>query len=173
MSPTSVRSVWLIPRAEDTARLKRTMDDIADKQKGPQFQPHSSIGSLTSSRPNLSDVFGTISELDLVPIEIDRTDSFTMSLFIRFEMSKALSELRQTLEGADSFKARRVFDPHLSLCYGPPPEAYASIAKPAELLDQPIRFDQIWMMDIEVPVVSHAQVRKWRKVGSLALSAGV
>ncbi|MEL6861058.1 MAG: hypothetical protein AAGL11_04410 [Pseudomonadota bacterium] len=170
MSPQKVTSIWLVPNSEDGARIKHISDQLADAQKGARFQPHITLGSLTTSEPDLNAMFGAAPAVELKPIEIDRTDTFTMALFIRLEISPQLAELRAALESAKGFRASRTFDPHVSLCYGSPPEHLGLSVHFSELLDHPVRFNQIWAMEINVPVETHANVRTWRKIASIELN---
>lgn len=169
MSRDSVSSIWLVPCAEDTARLKSVVDDIAAAQNGVSFQPHLTLGSLETQTPHLARIHEAAQALSLNPIEIDGTSVFTTSLFIRFETSPELARLRSSLEQDQAFRASRAFDPHLSLCYGPPPKPFDDHARYASLLTRPIWFDQLWAMEIELPVSSHDDVASWRVIDTCQL----
>ncbi len=171
MTRQKLTTIWLVPSDADHARIRQTTDKLADAQRGARFQPHMTLGSLQSFEPDLNSMFGSAQALDLTPIEIDRTELFTMSLFVRFELSAKLADLRAALEAVPGFRASRTFDPHVSLCYGAPPELPEIDALYSGILDRPIRFNRIWATEIEVPVETYADIRMWRKRTSIELPA--
>lgn len=170
MTRQKLTTIWLVPSAEDDARIRRITDELADAQKGARYQPHMTLGSLQSFDPDLNSILGSAQALELTPIEIDRTDAFTMSLFVRFGLSPKLANLRAVLEAVPGFRASRAFDPHVSLCYGAPPELPEIDTLFSGILDRPIRFNRIWATEIEVPVETYAHIRTWRKRTSIELT---
>lgn len=169
MTVTTVSSIWLVPSAADTERLQPIIHEIAAQQGGVSFQPHLTLGSLHTRTPDLPGLSRQLSALHLMPVEIDATNIFTTALFIRFETSTEIKRLRTELERQESFRASRVFDPHMSLCYGPPPPGLDDLERYSELLSQPILFDQVCAVKITVPVVSYDDVRAWHIIEKCAL----
>ena len=164
MKEDIVSSIWLVPSAADTERFQLIIDEIASLQGGVSFQPHLTLGSLLTRTPDLRGLSREMSAMQLTPLEIDATSIFTTALFIRFDRSAEINRLRAELERHESFRASRVFDPHMSLCYGPPPPGLDGRKLYSGLLSDPILFDQVWAVEIGLPVVSHEDVRSWRVI---------
>lgn len=157
---------WLVPCAADATRFQSVIDAIAADQNAPSFSPHLTLGAVRGDPPRIDRVLDALAGLTLEPKEIDQTDQFTMSLFIRFRTSPALMAGRQALESVPGFRLGRTFDPHLSLCYGSPVDRVSMDNEIAALLDHPVRFDRLVAMHIPLPVETHDDVRKWREVAS-------
>jgi len=157
---------WLVPCAADAARFQAIIDALAANQGGPSFKPHMTLGAVRGSTPQVERVVKALTGVTLAPKEIDQTDLFTMSLFVRFHSSPALNAGRDALESVPGFRTGRAFDPHLSLCYGQPALRNAMTAEIQALLDKPVRFDRLVAMHIPLPVETHDDVRKWREVAS-------
>lgn len=157
---------WLVPCTADAARFQAIIDALAADQVAPSFKPHLTLGAVRGSAPRVERVVKALAGVTLAPKEIDQTDLFTMSLFVRLHSSPALSAGRNALESVPGFRFGRAFDPHLSLCYGPPVHRTSTTAEIKSLLDKPVRFDRLVAMHIPLPVETHDDVRKWREVAS-------
>lgn len=157
---------WLVPCAADAARFQAIIDVLAADQEAPAFKPHMTLGAVRSTSPQIERVVKVLAGVTLTPKEIDQTDLFTMSLFVRFHTSPALTAGRNVLESVPGFRIGRAFDPHLSLCYGPSTLRKSMRAEIEALLDKPVRFDRLVTMHIPLPVETHDDVRKWREVAT-------
>jgi hypothetical protein len=103
----------------------------------------------------------SLSGLSLDPVGIDGTEAFTTSLFVRFAATPALLTARERMARMPGSQAGRTFDPHVSLCYGPPPGSHNPEDVQA-LLRRPVRFDRLAAVRVTLPVSTHKQVAKWR-----------
>lgn len=155
---------WLVPCAADEARFSRVIKALAGPRDAAIFTPHMTLGAVRGAVPDLGDVLGTLSTLTLSPLEIDKTDAFTMSLFVRFQSSPQLLDARQQFERLSGFRLGRAFDPHISLMYGAPEERDALTVDASPLLSAPVVFDRLVAMHIPLPVETQADIRKWRHV---------
>lgn len=164
-----IYSVWLIPRSVDYQRIVAQMRQIADRLNTPIFRPHLTIGSVTT-KIELESFVGGISIPPQIPLEIDGEAVFTRSLYLRMKMSDALSKLRQKLETHPGSHIGRLFDPHISLCYGPPPENAISPDQEASLISSPIVFDRIELTQIKVPVETYEDVLSWKTISSVPIN---
>lgn len=135
---------------------------LAKAQDAPTFTPHMSLASIEGRLPDLRPCFDLLSGLELKPVEIDASDAFTMSLFLRVERHPKLLEARKWMEAQPGMKASRTFDPHLSLCYGEPPADAANLDIVRSLMDAPIRFDQLRTVAIPERVETYDDVRAWK-----------
>ena len=80
---------------------------------------------------------------------------------MRFEPSAVLLTARRVMERLPGFRRGRTFDPHISLCYGPPPDGARALNSVKDLLAKPVRFDKLAAVNISLPVESHADVEAW------------
>ncbi len=164
MSSTRRLSYWVVPCADDTARFFDVVSRLARVRNAPVFSPHMSLISIEGEQPDLSSCLDLLRGLEVQPVEIGMTDAFTMSLFVRMEPHPALLEAREFLLNQPRAKSSRDFDPHLSLCYGAPPEGAADWDQVRALLDQPVRFDALRSVVIPPIVETDEDVRRWREV---------
>lgn len=154
---------WLVPSADHTARFQSVVDKLAEQQDAPRFHPHLSFGSFAETEPDLTEVIGILRGLELRPVEIAQSPSFTMSLFVRFEPSEQLLQARSTLKAIPGFRTSRDFDPHISLCYGAPINRDALQDEINALLDQPVRFDRLVATEISLPVENYDDIKLWKQ----------
>ena len=154
---------WLVPTAHHTERFQSVVDKLADQQGGVHYHPHLSFGSFAEKEPDLTEVIGLLRGLELRPIEIAQSPSFTMSLFVRFEPTEQLLHARSALEAIPGFRTSRDFDPHISLCYGAPIDRFALQDEINALLHENVRFDRLVVTDITLPVETYDDIKLWKK----------
>lgn len=161
MIAETVTYYWCVPADSDAKRLRAVIDHLADSQGAPRFTPHLSLASIQGETPELSAILSGLRGLQLTPLEIDQSDVFTMSLFLRVAPHADLLRARTAFERTPGFRSSRAFDPHLSLCYGSPPPGAAGLKAVLELLEDPIRFDKLVTVDIPSVVRSYDDIRAW------------
>lgn len=154
-------SYWCLPCAGDAKPFAEVIAALATEQGAPTFQPHLSLGTLDEIAPDPGVVVQALRGLVLEPTEIDATDVFTKSLFVRFALSDSIARARAQFETLPGFVQRRTFDPHISLCYGLPPRQLAPDAAQA-LLAAPVRFDRLAAVKITLPVATYDDIRAWQ-----------
>jgi hypothetical protein len=66
---------------------------------------------------------GALRGLTASPVGLNGNAGSTTSLFIRIAPSQVLLEARALMIATMGLRESRPFDPHLSLCYGPPQES--------------------------------------------------
>ena len=157
---------WLVPCAEDSARYAEVVAHLSKSQNAPVFTPHMSLAAIEGAQPDLQPCLDLLAGLSVEPIEIDTSSAFTMSLFVRVERADALLKARHYMQGQPGMTASRPFDPHLSLCYGPPPKGAEDWNMVRALLQHPIRFDRLNTIDIPSRVESYDDVRAWKPLQS-------
>ena len=157
---------WLVPDPEHALRFQAVVDALAAAQGAPSFRPHITLGAVRGAQADIAGVLEGLPPLTLSPVEVDATERFTMSLFVRFERTDALMSARTAMEELPGFRAGRAFDPHISLCYGASPNRVKMAADIRALLRAPVRFDRMIAMRIPLPVDSYDDIRKWNEVGS-------
>ena len=164
---------WLVPCPQDEARFSHLIEALAKPQGAAIFQPHLTLGAVRGEMPNVDPVVSALTGLQLSPLEIDETDKFTMSLFVRFQPSAKLMAGRAALESLPGFRPGRDFDPHISLCYGSPTGRDAFEEELQALLQRPIKFDRLVAMHVPLPVETQDDIRKWRQIASFAIPKDV
>ena len=156
-----VVSYWCVPCTEDAARFSPVIAGLAAAQGAPVFQAHMTLGTLERADKGVAGVADALKGLTLMPVEIGRTDLFTMSLFVRLAPSEALLAARAELEQLPGFRPGRKFDPHISLCYGAPPDGHGLDREIEALLDAPVRFGGLAGINASLPVETHDDVASW------------
>lgn len=167
MNDERVTYYWCVPAPADEARFQSVIDELASAQGAPSFMPHLSLASVKGSGPDLTPILSDLRGLQLQPLEVDETDAFTMSLFLRVEPSQALLNARKAFEAIPGFQSSRSFDPHLSLCYGPPPRGAADLASVRALLQEPVVFDRLVTVDIPSQVSTYDDIRAWKVLDTI------
>ena len=161
---------WLLPRSEDAARYKAVIQNLAGASGGRVFEPHLTLGTLHERASNLSSVISNLKALTLSPLEIDGTDVFTTSLFLRFKPSDAVLAARSAFETLDGFRSGRTFDPHISLHYGAPPRDARARSDVQQLLKAQVTFDRLVAVSVELPITRLEDLDAWRVLDSFELS---
>lgn len=96
------------------------------------------------------------------------TSKFTKTLFVPFDSSPRLLQLRVSLGGNEAD-----FDPHLSLLYKRMPEKeHDRLAITIKLPFQTATFDAVQAVHCRVPVTTSADVALWQVVASRRLTLG-
>ena len=156
-------SIWCLPQPEDAAPYGSAIETLAQAQGAPVFAPHLTLGTLAQETlPDLEALAAAASGICLDPVALQGSDVFTQSLFVQFARTPALDAARQRLEAHPSFHAAQTFTPHISLCYGPPPQDAANIADLNALLDRPVRFDRLAAVRLSLPVLTYTDVVSWQ-----------
>ncbi len=159
--PDKIVSYWCLPCDADSARFSAVIKALAVGQGVCSFLPHLTLGSLDAAA-DMSGIAEGLSGLSLDPVGISGTEAFTTSLFVRFAATRSLLAARDRMERMPGSRAGRAFDPHVSLCYGPPPPSSRASEDVQALLRTQVRFDRLAAVDVTVPVTTHAQVAEWR-----------
>jgi len=167
MSAEHVTYIWCVPSADDEVRVQAAIDELADAQAAPRFMPHMSLASVSGSVPDLAGTLEELRGLQVQPLEIAESDAFTMAMFLRVERHPALLRARKAFESLPGFRSSRSFDPHLSLCYGPPPKGAAQSDRVLSLLQKSLTFDRLVTVDIPASVSNYDDIRAWKILDSI------
>lgn len=167
MSVERVTYYWCVPAPADEARFQVVIDELASVQSAPRFMPHMSLASAKGAAPDLFPILSNLRGLQLQPLAVDAKDTFTMSLFLRVAPSDELIRARKAFESVPGFQSSRSFDPHLSLCYGPPPPGAADLASVQALLEKPVTFDRLVTVDIPAQVSTYDDIRAWKVLDTI------
>lgn len=116
-------SIWLLPSAEQDARLLASMAQIAERLGGEAFAPHVTIqGDLDLPLEKLSLELERMAGLvapQRWPVQcVEVSEHFFRSLYLRFEIAPAFAELQAAAQELSGTRDGLSPYPHLSLSYG-------------------------------------------------------
>ncbi len=164
-----IHSLWLMPAAEDGARLAGVLANLSGRFGTPLFTPHLTIAGdtdrpVTQLTSEIAAAAAAVPAFSETVVGIETSESFFRSFYARFAVSDPLASLKQRLDP----QAREPFLPHVSLLYGPVaagPKAEAAAQVSAALTGRPIRFDRLCVVTSgqDVPIAD------WRIVETAML----
>jgi 2'-5' RNA ligase len=165
----TVLTYWLLPAQPAREFFRETISRLAAECDAPLFAPHLTLAvgpdSVVQAERILAGV--TARPIELHAKGIHFTSGFTKTLFVRFDSSPALDQLRDSL-GLETRDPP--FDPHVSLLYKTlPAEKQSQLAAGVHLPFQDVRFDAIEVVRCRVPVTTSADVAAWETVGTRRL----
>ena len=172
MSRARVVSYWLMLAPSDAKRFQAVIDKLTDETGTISFAPHLTLGSFNDRIDHVSSVVNTTAPFELEPMQVDGTDMFTTSLFVRFHIRQPVLTLRSKFEAMEQFRPGRAFDPHISLHYGEPPEGAASRSLVLDLLERPVTFDRLRAVSVDLPITQSEDLKSWQVLDEFSLSGG-
>lgn len=150
-------ALWLVPEGEAASYFRETIARLARQYDGSVFAPHLTLGLGPAA---LLDQI-KVAPLELAIVGLDCSTRFTKTLFVRFALSPALAQLRESL-GMDPAD----YDPHLSLLYAELPLAQKNLLRdtlPRVPFTQ-VRFAAAEAVRCSLPVATAADVATWKTV---------
>ncbi|HEY2800595.1 MAG TPA: hypothetical protein VGI85_08380 [Chthoniobacterales bacterium] len=156
MANGSVIVLWLTPAEPARTWFREKIRWLALERDAPIFEPHLTLG--LGSVALLQGVEAASIRLSI--LGVDYSEKFTKTLFVRFELTAALAQLRVSL-GIKSAG----FDPHLSLLYQHLPAA----SKRQLAISLSVPFASVTFAAIEAircprKVVSDTDVESWETI---------
>lgn len=162
-------SYWLIPTAEDSAVLQTVIDKLASRFDVSPFPPHLTIfaGPFASEGEPLHLLESLSPDMvpqDLEVNQVDVSERFTMTLFLRCQNEPKLVSLNQQIQ-ANSLPSNYCLDPHLSLLYADMP-----LTKKQSLADEfksplkKIHFDRIRAVSHLSPVQTQEDIDNFQDI---------
>ncbi len=163
-----VIAYWLLPAAPARDFFRETIQRLGFENDAPIFEPHLTfaVGSDSGHEAarELAKLPGGLVKLRV--IGVGWTSRFTRSLFVRFESSPHLLQLRSSL-GANE---QHDFDPHLSLLYKKiPEEEQLRLATEIQLPFTQVSFDTVAATRCRMPVNGPDDVAVWKTVAARRL----
>ena len=160
-----VSVLWLMPAAPARDFFCATIDRLAQLHQAPTFEPHVTLG-LTEENPALPQQI-VVQPIRLGTIGIFFSSMFTKTLFVRFEITSPLQDLRASLGLSGTG-----YDPHLSLLYCElPATRKAQLACSLVLPFSSVLFDGIGAVRRPNPTLNRTDVEAWEFLGSRKLRA--
>jgi len=117
----SIVCYWLVP-AEPMRRFSvSTIEALAARFDAPVFEPHVTIYVTRNGAADPVKVLGSVlansQPYRLSVRDIQSSEQFTKTLFVQFESTPSLVQLRQALQHASGSQDAYDLNPHLSLLY--------------------------------------------------------
>jgi 2'-5' RNA ligase len=143
-------SIWLMPSGEDAALFDAVVDRLAARFGTEPFIPHLTlVEDMPRTAADLAAVldagFAGVSGFGAAIVGVDGGPSFFRSLYAAFRPEGPLLDLKRV--AVERFGTGDVasFMPHVSLAYGAPEEAKATVATELArgLVGRAVRFDEI------------------------------
>lgn len=169
MKSQAIVAYWALPEEADGKAYRAVIDTLAAAQNGTRFDPHISLGSLDSYDADIDDVVAALRDLKVQPSGVGRSGVFTKSLYIDLSPDARLERARACLSSRAGFRSTRKFEPHISLCYGPPVDEAAMTPAIQALLSQPVRIDRVRAVAVELPVETYADVASWSPIATFQI----
>lgn len=166
---------WLTPAAHPHRLLESLVQSLAARYDAPVFQPHLTIagGQIEISRASetLRDIVAPES-CELEVDEVDFSETYTKTLFVRFRLSPELRDLRAAIGEALQLPGDAEFDPHVSLLYkNLPPREKEDLAQGMELPFQRVRFDGMKVVSHPPRITRPEDVEAWETVAVRCLTS--
>jgi len=156
---------WSMPAGAASEFFEKTIHELASRFDAPPFEPHLTLFVAPEGSQAPRDVLGEVASSDLVLVahEIDWSEKFTETLFVRFERNQALLDLVEALRKSSGGFGQYQIDPHLSLIYKKlPAKTKRALAGEIQLSFSEVRFKGIRAMRCKSPTETAEDVREWK-----------
>jgi hypothetical protein len=173
--PADIVAYWLIPAEPARDFFASTIERLATRFEAPLFEPHLTVYAARQRAENpagvLRDILAGCKPFRVSLGDIQYSDEFTKTVFVRCEPSAELLRLYRALEQASSSRGNYELNPHLSLIYKTMPrETKEEIASSLTLPFQDILFDSGKAVICPVKIESREDVESWRIVATQTLT---
>lgn len=145
---------------------------LAEELDAPRFEPHLTVltapGGDEVARNLLRRI--KVERIHLVVRDVGFSAKFAKTLFVRFESSDNLEDLREQLRRGARARVGSLFDPHLSLIYKTlAPRAKSELASAIKFPFHGIVFDCIKAIRCPNPTRARSDVESWKVVARKSL----
>jgi hypothetical protein len=163
---------WLVPARPQRDLFAEIIRILATELKAPRFEPHLTICATADNaqtRQALKKIRGAPIRLRIA--EVNASDRFTKTLFVRFHRNQALDDLNQRVRRAAKISRGFLGDPHMSLLYKRMPRsAKRELASTIKVPFREVVFDFLKAVRCNSPMKTSADVSSWRVVATKKLS---
>lgn len=168
-APEQIITYWLCPAEPARGWFTEIISDLAARFDAPVFEPHVTIFVTDAEREKPGEVLATvlpgIQPYRLRLLDLDCSDRFTQTLFVRFAPDPELSRLSENLRRASVSESDYQLNPHLSLLYKTmEPKTKRDLANSIALSFTEARFDTIKAVLSPARIESRADVESWRVI---------
>jgi hypothetical protein len=158
---TNAIAYWLIPAKAERELFREIIRILAEQLGAAQFEPHLTLLVTANNEELPGKVLKRIkaSPVRLTFREIGWSETFTKTLFARFESRRALQRLASALTS----DAAVIRDPHVSLLYKELPTATKKeLARTIRLPFRTVTFDAVQAVRCALPTRTRSDVEGWR-----------
>jgi 2'-5' RNA ligase len=164
---------WLIPARPVRELLSEIIRILAEELDAPRFEPHLTVlaapGPDETARKLLRRI--NMQRIHLPVRDVGFSATFAKTLFVRFESSDALNDLREQLRCGAKAHPEPSFDPHISLIYKKlAPRAKSELASAIKFPFHGIVFDCIKAIRCPNPTRMRSDVESWKVIARKSLS---
>lgn len=166
---------WLTPAEPAHKFFASTIADLATRFDAPVFEPHLTVYAIRKGKEDpkevLSSALANCEPFKLSVRDIQCSDEFTKTVFVRFEARAQLSQLSRALQQASTSHDEYQLDPHLSVIYKQmTPETRVEVAASIKLPFTEVLFDSAKAIVCPTSIRSRQDVEAWRVVASRTLT---
>ena len=167
---------WLTPAEPTRSFFASTIAELAARFDAPPFEPHVTIYATREGEDIPGEVLSR-ALIDCNPLrlsvrKIGHSDEFTKAVFVEFEPSPPLSELRRALRQASVLRDAYQLNPHLSLIYKEMTRsAKTEVAAAVNLPFAEVLFDSAKAVICPARIKSRQDVEAWRIAAVQRLTA--
>jgi hypothetical protein len=168
MRKATAIAYWLIPARPVRELFSEIIRILAEELDAPRFEPHLSLLATPGSDQSARNLLRRIEaqRIHLAVRDVGFSAEFSKTLFVRFESSDALTELRNELgRGVKSLP-----DPYVSLIYKKlAPRAQSELASAIKFPFPGVVFDCIKAIRCSAPARTRADVEAWKVIARKSL----
>lgn len=174
-----VIAYWLIPSEPARSYYQNLIYDLAERYNAPEFEPHVTVHVAVDCTDTVDEVLSQAvrgcQRIVLQALEVDGSNEFTKTLFVRFAVTTQLQRLNQSIRIATQNSFDYQLNPHLSLLYKTISTQDRRLL--THSIDVPfpeVTFDSLKAVRCVSPTQNRADVEAWRVVAEKPLrSIGV
>jgi hypothetical protein len=158
---------WLTPAPPERELFGSIIRILAEELDAPLFEPHLSLFSSGDdhelAKKLLREV--TAKRLSLAIRDVQFSGAFTKTLFVRFRSSTPLNRLVRAMQRRAGRRLRKIFEPHLSLCYKSlPAKSKRELVSAIKLPLRRVSFDSIKAVACARPTRTAHDVKTWQVI---------
>ena len=172
MRKATAIAYWLIPARPVRELFSEIIRILAEELGAPRFEPHLTLFAAPGSDQSAGKLLRRIKahRIHLLVRDVGFSAKFAKTLFVRFESSDALTELRNELRHGAKSRAEPLLDPHVSLIYKKlAPRAQSELASAIKFPFPGVVFDCIKAIRCSVPARTRADVESWKVIARKSL----
>ena len=161
-----ILALWLVPAPTAREFFHSLIAGLAQRFDAPAFEPHLTLFGTAFDDAVDFHSLDAVPLPDFIELEVDGiefSDRFTKTLFVRFERTAELMDLKDVVSRSLGDQNRDELDPHLSLLYRTMPnEQKAELARTITLPFDRVRFDSMKAIRTPATIESRAGVEAWQ-----------
>jgi hypothetical protein len=169
-----VIAYWLIPTEPARSFFQRIINDLAQRQNAPLFEPHVTVHVGANCTNAVDEVLSKTARdrerVVLHALEVSSSSEFIKTLFVQFAPNPRLKQINQSIRNAAQDSSGYQLNPHLSLLYKRMSiQDRRLLAQSIEVPFPEVTFGSLKAVRCISPTQSRADVEAWRVVAETLL----